>query len=530
MSAAPWAKKAAAPWASSAKSASTSAPSLRDLQSEALAAKLSEPETPAHTHDDFALALRLQQEEGGLPIPSTILRQDSGRSAPPTDAISAIAASSSAVPTSSSEDDDDLVLAMVLQEEEDRLAAQSGASLRAPVSVAYGALPRHSAVSILSQDDHQMRQALWASRAGARTRTLLSEADAVAGPSGAPSGRPLISTMGEAHDLAAALRENSEEALYQSLKGSGRRAGYLSLGPEDAADARDYSAAGSGGGASATGVRANISALGADGFVTKHDSYLSGRRNARALERRMGPSAGDLRHVTVSQAAVGGLQRFVARQSVKGVAAHGRVESEAHATSEGVLDSRTRHILFRLLGSGRCDAISGSVSTGKEASILLACNWHPEVHEELTRVDPLHEGWASQKSRVWEAQEEEDEEEGEEEGDLEEAGGDTDDGPGTGAADESSAAAGLIGRIDVRQRAQADTAGAGNASTQAGDADDGGNDGDDEDGVRPPGGDRAAHHGVNKDGSVDVALKIFKLSLNEFRDRKRYSEWCGMRV
>ena len=36
------------------------------------------------------------------------------------------------------------------------------------------------------------------------------------------------------------------------------------------------------------------------------------------------------------------------------------------------------------------------------------------------------------------------------------------------------------------------------------------------------GGDPSAAHGWNGDGSQDVALKIFKLTLNEFRDRKAY--------
>ena len=362
-----------------------------------------------------------------------------------------IAAASGAQPvtSSSSTEDEDLALALALQDEELRGIGGSGLRLGGTTSSSRpgaAGVGSYTKVQVLTREEQASRNAAWATKASkAQQRKLYSAADADdlvndASAEGFPAlgarkkapqqssnnSNSTVSSAGghqftsaDAVELRAALREHSEEALYQALKGSGRRAGYLAvqnatattdgeqLGPQQAAAAAaggnlEGGAAG-GTGPSATNAHGNVTSLGADGYLTKHDPYLSGRRNARALERKMGSSSGDMSRVTVSQAAVSGLQRFMQRQSVKGTAAHGRVESAAHATSESVLDSRTRMTLFKLLGSGRFDAVSGVIATGKEANVYLGCRWHPDVHAELSHAGSggggSSGGWAAQKSR-----------------------------------------------------------------------------------------------------------------------------------
>lgn len=51
----------------------------------------------------------------------------------------------------------------------------------------------------------------------------------------------------------------------------------------------------------------------------------------------------------------------------KGPSAHANVKDKAdRATTEQVLDPRTRIILFKMIGRGIIDEVNGCVSTGKE--------------------------------------------------------------------------------------------------------------------------------------------------------------------
>ena len=70
------------------------------------------------------------------------------------------------------------------------------------------------------------------------------------------------------------------------------------------------------------------------------------------------------------------------RQSECGKSKHtGR---DDRATTEQVLDPRTRMILYRMLNSGMLDEINGCISTGKEANVYHAKVALPSTHAETT--------------------------------------------------------------------------------------------------------------------------------------------------
>lgn len=133
-------------------------------------------------------------------------------------------------------------------------------------------------------------------------------------------------------------------------------------------------------------------------IITKHNPDLCGRRNARNLERTLGESSGDLTdsRIRLNQSAISSLQRHQAKQKVKGNQSYGRVAKEDIATVQGVLDIRTRIILFKILASGRLMAIHGSIRTGKEADVFYGERWDHDLHAQLTL-----EEWAGPRSQIW---------------------------------------------------------------------------------------------------------------------------------
>ncbi|RLN11031.1 hypothetical protein BBJ28_00009199 [Nothophytophthora sp. Chile5] len=64
-------------------------------------------------------------------------------------------------------------------------------------------------------------------------------------------------------------------------------------------------------------------------------------------------------------------QRRQLKSEKKGFGA-GRVESEAHATTDGVLDERTTLILQKMINRGELDKVHGCVQSGKEAHVYYA--------------------------------------------------------------------------------------------------------------------------------------------------------------
>ncbi|KAG1689725.1 hypothetical protein DVH05_001931 [Phytophthora capsici] len=64
-------------------------------------------------------------------------------------------------------------------------------------------------------------------------------------------------------------------------------------------------------------------------------------------------------------------QRRQLKSEKKGFGA-GRVESEAHATTDGVMDDRTTLILQKMINRGELDEVHGCVQSGKEAHVYFA--------------------------------------------------------------------------------------------------------------------------------------------------------------
>lgn len=197
--------------------------------------------------------------------------------------------------------------------------------------------------------------------------------------------------------------------------------------------------------------------------------------------------------------------------------------------------------------AGRLESVAGVVATGKEANVYRGVGWSADVHRALAE-----EGWWGQNTRVWDAEDEEEEEGSEGEGSRQV----DEDGPTGSEADPTAAVAvataeavashraashpaasldslpfddpSIAARVDLETPVVAAAAAAGGAPTAAAwSAPD-----DEED--DPPAAAAAAHTarsapppptGVSSGcGDSNAALKIFKTTLNEFRDRRDYMD------
>ena len=353
-------------------------------------------------------------------------------------------------------DDDDasLALALALQEEEDSLhylpPSHGGSAHKSVVLV-----PRFTG----SYTGATLRTP---------QRTLLTGDDADI------AALPDVLRQSEQREAAGVAREAAEAALLRSLKGGGRRDGYVA----SAADATHQ----------------------AQGIRTKHDRDLTGHHNARAVERMLGAAAaGDLSGASLSQSAMSALQRHVAKRSAKGTATSGRVEAAHNAVAGGFLDRRTRLVLFKLLASGRLGNIGGVIAAGKEAVVLRGFHWDAGTHASLAQNDGK---WASRRAQVW----------GPRRGDHSDhasgRGGDT---TAAGAADAGEAWC----DDDDDDNAAAGSDVEGGDGEEYGDDDD---EIDDEGGVEPD-------DGAGEEIEIsDVAVKVFKMTLSEFRERRTYVE------
>jgi len=112
-------------------------------------------------------------------------------------------------------------------------------------------------------------------------------------------------------------------------------------------------------------------------IVTKHDLNFSGQRNADNLERRHGIAIGE--NCLVPNKAFNALNATLTKkEKIKGVRAHGRVETANRATKEGVLDEKTKLLLLKMTNRGEIDQVFGVIQTGKEASVYYAVGTDPE--------------------------------------------------------------------------------------------------------------------------------------------------------
>lgn len=222
-------------------------------------------------------------------------------------------------------------------------------------------------------------------------------------------------------------------------------------------------------------------------IVTKHNATVSGRKNTRDLNRVMDSTTQLPRDRVLSNRVYNSMRRFFDSKTKKGQRTHGRVDAETFATQEGVLDEATHKILFKLLSSGRMDELNGVVRTGKESNVYHGAGWHD-----------------------WDAPED----------DLDEDDLDSpdDDAAEEGPSEEAAEGAG-VGEDDVAAAAEAEaTAVEEVAAAVPVEAE--GEDGGDADAVGGAGG-MASEEAV--DGE-EVAIKVFRTTLSEFKNRGDYIE------
>jgi serine/threonine-protein kinase RIO1 len=75
-------------------------------------------------------------------------------------------------------------------------------------------------------------------------------------------------------------------------------------------------------------------------------------------------------------------QRRQHKSEKKGFGA-GRVEAEAHATTDGVMDERTTLILQKMINRGELDEVHGCVQSGKEAHVYFAVGTDEATHRPV---------------------------------------------------------------------------------------------------------------------------------------------------
>ena len=107
--------------------------------------------------------------------------------------------------------------------------------------------------------------------------------------------------------------------------------------------------------------------------VSKHDGLIDGLMNSMSVNELDG--AGDMSGLMVSNSVSNSLKSFSQKQKQKGVyvGGGGRVSSkDSRSTSETVLDESTRLLLFKLIQKNIFDEVHGCIKTGKESNVYHA--------------------------------------------------------------------------------------------------------------------------------------------------------------
>ena len=118
--------------------------------------------------------------------------------------------------------------------------------------------------------------------------------------------------------------------------------------------------------------KSGITKTGSGSIVTKHDTVISGRKNAcRAMELTSGIQIGDGGgfDMKLSNPVYNHLKSFSMAEQKRSARLHDKHEK---ATSDMALDPRSRLLLHRMIDNGILEAVHGAISTGKEAVILHA--------------------------------------------------------------------------------------------------------------------------------------------------------------
>ena len=110
--------------------------------------------------------------------------------------------------------------------------------------------------------------------------------------------------------------------------------------------------------------------------TTKHNAHLCGKQNAHTLMKHHHVDLD--KETIVPNKAFNALKETLRKEGkCKGIKQEGRIEKAKRATSEAVLDERTRLILFKLTNRGELDSLQGVIRTGKEANVYTALRQEP---------------------------------------------------------------------------------------------------------------------------------------------------------
>ena len=106
--------------------------------------------------------------------------------------------------------------------------------------------------------------------------------------------------------------------------------------------------------------------------VSKHDPLIDGLLNSKYLEDMDG--SGDMCGLLINNSVSNKLKSFSQKKRQKGVyVGGGRVSAkDSRSTSESVLDERTRLLLFKLMQKQVFDNLHGVIKTGKESNVYHA--------------------------------------------------------------------------------------------------------------------------------------------------------------
>jgi hypothetical protein len=111
-----------------------------------------------------------------------------------------------------------------------------------------------------------------------------------------------------------------------------------------------------------------MSSLAEEGVITKHDSVISGLRNAETIEETI--NSGTSIDTPISNPVSNSLRHLTKRQETSQNRVRGNRAEKS--TNERVLDQRTREKILKFLNSGVLSEINGVVNTGKEANVYHA--------------------------------------------------------------------------------------------------------------------------------------------------------------
>lgn len=131
---------------------------------------------------------------------------------------------------------------------------------------------------------------------------------------------------------------------------------------------------------SGTVYRGGVAQLADGTFISKHNPLLDGLQNSANLSALEGMGDLDTAGYLIDNTIANSLRSYTQKSKRKGISTSGRVGRDIRTTSEGVLDTRTRLMLYKMMQRRDFDHLNGVVKTGKESHV-----YHAECDEPNPR-------------------------------------------------------------------------------------------------------------------------------------------------